>query len=128
MYVGAASVLLWLVARVIDRQFFTSMSRIVCPQHDCIISVASCKLASGHAQLGGGITEKKQGGFFSEAQSMPQIIEAINKAAYDPRVSGIYLKLSRLDVGWGKVQVCCLRMLLFLEFPGAAKRVTSCST
>lgn len=56
-------------------------------------------------QLGGGITEKKKSGLFNDAKSMPQIIEALNKAAHDPRVSGIYLKLERLDLGWGKVQV-----------------------
>ncbi|KAK9813790.1 hypothetical protein WJX73_010027 [Symbiochloris irregularis] len=55
-------------------------------------------------KLGGGITEKKKSGFFSDGKSMPQIIEAITKAANDPRVSGIYLKLDRLDLGWAKVQ------------------------
>lgn len=64
-----------------------------------------------HAQLGGGISEKKKSGFFNDAKSMPQIIEALNKAAHDPRVSGIYLKLERLDLGWGKVQVRCSSFL-----------------
>ena len=54
-------------------------------------------------QLGAGITEKKQGRF-GAATSMPQLTEAITKAAYDPRVKGIYLKLSRLDAGWAKLQ------------------------
>lgn len=82
-----------------------------------------------HAQLGDGITEKKKAGLFNDAKSMPQIIEAINKAAYDPRVTGIYLKLTRLDLGWGKVQVCpsfarslCLSVLGMTahRFDGAA--------
>lgn len=66
-------------------------------------------------QLGGGITEKKQAGLFSEAKSMPQIIEAITKAAHDPRVSGIYLKLSRLDIGWAKAQELARHIRFFKQ-------------
>jgi hypothetical protein len=54
-------------------------------------------------QLGGGITEKRQGRF-AGANSMPQITGALKKAAYDPRVSGIYLKISPLSAGWAKLQ------------------------
>lgn len=55
-------------------------------------------------QLGGGITEKRQGGFGSNAKSMPQITGALKKAAYDPRVSGVLLKISPLSAGWAKLQ------------------------
>ncbi|KAK9917362.1 hypothetical protein WJX75_003547 [Coccomyxa subellipsoidea] len=54
-------------------------------------------------ELGGGITEKRQGRF-AGANSMPQITGALKKAAYDPRVSGIYLKISPLSAGWAKLQ------------------------
>lgn len=54
-------------------------------------------------QLGGGITEKRQGRF-GDAKSMPQIISALKKAAYDPRISGILLKLSPLSAGWAKLE------------------------
>ena len=54
-------------------------------------------------QLGGGITEKRQGRF-GDAKSMPQITAALKKAAYDPRISGIVLKVSPLSAGWAKLQ------------------------
>ena len=68
-------------------------------------------LQSGHMldvtplcmQLGGGITEKRQGRF-GDAKSMPQITAALKKAAYDPRISGIVLKVSPLSAGWAKLQ------------------------
>ena len=66
-------------------------------------------------QLGTGITEKKQGGLFSDAMSMPQIIEAITKAAHDPRVSGIFLKLTRLDAGWAKTQELARHLRFFKQ-------------
>lgn len=62
-----------------------------------LISVLSCM------QLGGGITEKRQGRF-GDAKSMPQITAALKKAAYDPRISGIVLKVSPLSAGWAKLQ------------------------
>jgi protease-4 len=55
-------------------------------------------------QLGGGITEKRQGGFTGDAKSVPQICGALRKAAYDPRVSGVFLKVSPLSAGWAKLQ------------------------
>ncbi|CAL5442078.1 unnamed protein product [Camellia sinensis] len=36
--------------------------------------------------------------------SLPQICENFTKAAYDPRISGIYLCIEPLNCGWGKVQ------------------------
>ncbi|KAG8387970.1 hypothetical protein BUALT_Bualt02G0076500 [Buddleja alternifolia] len=41
---------------------------------------------------------------FSSGLSLPQICENIIKAAYDTRVSGIYLHVEPLNCGWGKVE------------------------
>ncbi|EPS58819.1 hypothetical protein M569_15993, partial [Genlisea aurea] len=43
-------------------------------------------------------------GRFSSGLSLPQICENFIKAAYDPRVSGIYLHIEPLSCGWGKVE------------------------
>jgi hypothetical protein len=40
---------------------------------------------------------------FGSGLSLPQICENIEKAAYDPRISGIYLHIEPLSCGWGKV-------------------------
>ncbi|KAF8729588.1 hypothetical protein HU200_017533 [Digitaria exilis] len=40
---------------------------------------------------------------FSSGLSLPQICENFVKAAYDPRISGIYLHIEPLRCGWGKV-------------------------
>ena len=63
----------------------------------------SCTSLLSVLQLGGGITEKRQGRF-GDAKSMPQIVSALKKAAYDARISGIYLKMSPLSAGWAKLQ------------------------
>ena len=65
--------------------------------------LTSCNSSLPVLQLGGGITEKRQGRF-GDAKSMPQIVSALKKAAYDPRISGIYLKMSPLSAGWAKLQ------------------------
>ncbi|KAL0431078.1 UNVERIFIED_CONTAM: Serine protease SPPA, chloroplastic [Sesamum radiatum] len=41
---------------------------------------------------------------FSRALSLPQICENFEKAAYDPRVVGIYLHIDTLNCGWGKLE------------------------
>ncbi|GAB2302424.1 hypothetical protein Dimus_036435 [Dionaea muscipula] len=41
---------------------------------------------------------------FSSDLSLPQICENFVKAAYDPRISGIYLHIESLNFGWGKVE------------------------
>ncbi|CAN0876983.1 Serine protease SPPA, chloroplastic [Linum grandiflorum] len=41
---------------------------------------------------------------FSRALSLPQICENFTKAAYDPRISGIYLHIDSLNCGWGKIE------------------------
>ncbi|XP_077221850.1 serine protease SPPA, chloroplastic-like [Tasmannia lanceolata] len=43
-------------------------------------------------------------GRFSSGLSLPQICENFVKAAYDPRISGIYLQIEPLSCGWGKVE------------------------
>ncbi|KAL7161069.1 hypothetical protein ACSBR2_041674 [Camellia fascicularis] len=45
--------------------------------------------------------------------SLPQICENFTKAAYDPRISGIYLHIEPLNCGWGKVQEIRRHMLDF---------------
>ncbi|ONI09000.1 hypothetical protein PRUPE_5G211500 [Prunus persica] len=41
---------------------------------------------------------------FSSGLSLPQICENLVKAAYDPRISGVYLQIESLNCGWGKVE------------------------
>ncbi|KAK9926196.1 hypothetical protein M0R45_023438 [Rubus argutus] len=41
---------------------------------------------------------------FSRGLSLPQICENFVKAAYDPRISGVYLQIESLNCGWGKVE------------------------
>ncbi|RDX74742.1 Serine protease SPPA, chloroplastic, partial [Mucuna pruriens] len=41
---------------------------------------------------------------FSSGLSLPQICDNFLKAAYDPRISGIYLHIDILNCGWAKVE------------------------
>lgn len=41
---------------------------------------------------------------FSSGLSLPQVCENFIKAAYDPRISGIYLHIDTLECGWAKVE------------------------
>ncbi|KAJ0986767.1 hypothetical protein J5N97_005123 [Dioscorea zingiberensis] len=41
---------------------------------------------------------------FGSGLSLPQICENFIKAAYDPRISGIYLHIEQLSCGWGKIE------------------------
>ncbi|KAF3437965.1 hypothetical protein FNV43_RR20721 [Rhamnella rubrinervis] len=41
---------------------------------------------------------------FSTGLSLPQICENFVKAAYDPRIAGVYLHIDTLNCGWGKVE------------------------
>ncbi|CAN1311836.1 Serine protease SPPA, chloroplastic [Linum perenne] len=41
---------------------------------------------------------------FSPGLSLPQICENFTKAAYDPRISGIYLHIDSVACGWGKLE------------------------
>lgn len=54
-------------------------------------------------KLRGQITDQLKSRFAS-GLSLPQICENFTKAAYDPRVSGIYLHIEPLDCGWGKIE------------------------
>ncbi|KAG6411146.1 hypothetical protein SASPL_129220 [Salvia splendens] len=51
--------------------------------------------------LRGEITDQLRS--FSRALSLPQICGNFEKAAYDPRVAGIYLHIDNLSCGWGKL-------------------------
>ncbi|KAG0468123.1 hypothetical protein HPP92_017451 [Vanilla planifolia] len=53
-------------------------------------------------KLGGRITDQLTSRF-SNALSLPQICENFIKAAYDPRIFGIYLHIEPLSCGWGKI-------------------------
>ena len=59
-------------------------------------------------QLNGDIPEQK-GGRFAPPLSVPQLKEALMKAAYDPRIRGIHLKIGSVSAGWAKLQVSCYR-------------------
>lgn len=53
-------------------------------------------------ELGGAINELK-GGRFSPPTSLPDLCEALQKAAVDPRIEGVLFKLAPLQAGWGKL-------------------------
>lgn len=55
----------------------------------------------------------KRGGRFSSALTLPQLTRALEKAAYDPRVSGVYLKVGPLGAGWAKLQEVVAHIHLF---------------
>ncbi|MQL74435.1 hypothetical protein Taro_006798 [Colocasia esculenta] len=50
---------------------------------------------------------------FSSGLSLPQICENFSKAAYDPRISAIYLQIEPLSCGWGKVEEIRRHILYF---------------
>ncbi|KAH7851963.1 hypothetical protein Vadar_018912 [Vaccinium darrowii] len=50
---------------------------------------------------------------FAPGLSLPQICENFLKAAYDPRISGIYLHIEPLKCGWGKLEEIRRHMLDF---------------
>ncbi|KAJ9174122.1 hypothetical protein P3X46_017185 [Hevea brasiliensis] len=52
---------------------------------------------------------------FSSGLSLPQICENFIKAAYDPRISGIYLHIEPLNCGWGKVEEIQRHILNFKQ-------------
>ncbi|XP_050237574.1 serine protease SPPA, chloroplastic [Mercurialis annua] len=54
-------------------------------------------------KLRGQIADQLKSRFSSEL-SLPQICENFIKAAYDPRISGIYLHIESLNCGWAKVE------------------------
>jgi len=40
---------------------------------------------------------------FSKTLSLPTICEALTKAAYDPRIKGLFVKIEPVDCGWAKL-------------------------
>lgn len=54
-------------------------------------------------ELDGDIPEQK-GGRFSPPLNVPQLKEALLKAAYDPRIRGIHLKVGSVNAGWARLQ------------------------
>lgn len=49
----------------------------------------------------GDVADKKQPRF-SKTTSMPALCEAMRKAAFDPRISGLLLNIDLLSIGWAK--------------------------
>ena len=43
-------------------------------------------------------------GRFSSTASLPALCDCLHKAAYDPRVTGLIIKVDPLACGWGKLQ------------------------
>ncbi|KAL5987505.1 hypothetical protein ACLOJK_035253 [Asimina triloba] len=56
-----------------------------------------------HVKLRGQIVDQLQSRF-SSIISLPQICENLTKAAYDPRISGVYVQIEPLNCGWAKVE------------------------
>lgn len=54
-------------------------------------------------KLSGKITEQLQKRF-TTGLSLPDVCQNLVKAAYDPRISGVYLQIEPLDCGWGKIE------------------------
>ncbi|XP_054791272.1 serine protease SPPA, chloroplastic-like [Prosopis cineraria] len=52
---------------------------------------------------------------FSRGLSLPQICENFLKAAYDPRITGVYLHIDILNCGWGKVEEIRRHILNFKQ-------------
>lgn len=57
-------------------------------------------------KLTGQVAEQPQGRF-SSTVSLPALCECLKKAALDPRISGVVVKIDPLACGWGKLQVRC---------------------
>lgn len=65
-------------------------------------------------RLSGTISEQL-GSRFSTVLSIPQISENLRKAASDPRISGLVLKVEPLACGWGKVEEIKRHVELFKQ-------------
>lgn len=63
-------------------------------------------------KLSGKVTEQLQRRF-STGLSLPQVCENLVKAAYDPRISGVFLQIEPLDCGWGKIEEICRHILFY---------------
>eukprot|EP00850_Spirogloea_muscicola_P000544 SM000002S05624 [mRNA] locus=s2:1185650:1189622:- [translate_table: standard] len=65
-------------------------------------------------KLSGSIGEQLSGQF-SRMPSLPKLTENLRKAAVDPRVAGLLLKIEPLDAGWGKVEEIRRHIELFKQ-------------
>ena len=65
-------------------------------------------------QISGSIGDKRTGRF-GDAFSLPQVCEALIKAAYDPRIKGLYLKIGPVGAGWAKLKEVRDHLRLFRE-------------
>ena len=54
-------------------------------------------------KLSGSIAEQPQGRF-SSTTALPDICNALRKAALDPRIKGVCVKIDPLQCGWSKIQ------------------------
>ena len=50
---------------------------------------------------------------FSSTLSLPKVTENLRKAAVDPRISGLVLKIDPLSCGWAKVEEIRRHIKLF---------------
>ncbi|CAN1831994.1 Serine protease SPPA, chloroplastic [Linum perenne] len=64
--------------------------------------------------LAGTITDVK-GRWLSPELTLPEICESFAKAANDPRISGIFLKINNIDCGWAKLDEIRRHILKFRE-------------
>lgn len=70
-----------------------------------VVALPWRRFQSGSAlviKLSGSISEKLQSRF-SPTPSLPALCDALEKAAYDPRITGLVVRIDPLAVGWGKV-------------------------
>jgi len=54
-------------------------------------------------EVGGGLSDKPAG-IFSSDVTLPQLSSCLKKAAHDPRITGVFLKISPLACGWAKLE------------------------
>lgn len=81
-----------------NEKFFTSLR--------LIFALPWRRFKNGSAltmKLSGKIAEQPQSRF-SSTLSLPDICGSLYKAAYDPRVKGVVVKIDPLDCGWAKLQ------------------------
>ena len=55
-------------------------------------------------KVGGSLSDKQLPRFGAKGQSLPELAMALRKAALDPRVVGVAVKVEPLSVGWAKLQ------------------------
>ena len=62
-------------------------------------------------KIGGSLSDKRQPSFGGGAtESVPDVCLALRKAARDPRVSGLAIKIEPLSLGWAKIQEICAHL------------------